>query len=279
MFRFFLYLCAVKRSLTILIILLFSAPIKLQAERPVLAFGDGERLEFTVSYRARMWPNTVVGDITLSVLEQQGLFTIVGRGRSRSFFRWFFDVNDTYTIVMDAETLRPLTYSERTRQGNRHFNADFKFDWDSMVVNTSWRNLNRHAENSYKTMPITEDCVDAVSLFYRLRNTDPATLRVGVPVPLNMVLRNSIRQTSYTFLGREVLNIPGVGRFNTFKFSVMLVTSGDETFQDGSRFYIWISDDLNRIPLQVQSPIRVGSVRIRLAGHSGLKHPLTSRIR
>jgi len=269
----------VKRYLIILTILLFPATIKLQTERPVLAFGDGERLEFAVSYRARMWPNTVVGDITLSVSERRGLFTIVGRGRSRSFFRWFFDVNDVYTVVMDAETLRPLTYSERTRQGNWHFNADFKFDWDSMVVNTSWRNLNRHTENSYKTMPITENCVDAVSLFYRLRNTDPATLRVGVPVPLNMVLRNSIRQTSYTFLGREVLNISGVGRFNTLKFSVMLVTSGDETFEDGSRFYIWISDDLNRIPLQVQSPIRVGSVRIRLTGHSGLKHPLTSRIR
>jgi len=269
----------VKHYLITLTILLFSAPVKSQTERPTLAFGDGERLEFAVSYRARMWPNTVVGDITLSVSERQGFFTIVGRGRSRPFFRWFFDVNDTYTIVMDAETLLPLTYSECTRQGNWHFNADFKFDWDSMVVNTSWRNLNRHTENSYKTMPITEDCVDAISLFYRLRNTDPATLRVGVPVPLNMVLRNSIRQTNYTFLGREVLNISGVGRFNTLKFSVMLVTSGDETFQDGSRFYIWISDDLNRIPLQVQSPIRVGSVRIRLTGHSGLKHPLTSRIR
>ncbi|MCL2412889.1 MAG: DUF3108 domain-containing protein [Bacteroidales bacterium] len=269
-----------KRYLLILTIVLFAAPAKLQTERPtVMAFGHGERLEFAVSYRARMWPNTVVGDISLSVSERQGLFTIVGNGRSRSFFRWFFDVNDTYTIVMDAQTLRPISYSERTRQNNWHFNADFKFDWDSMVVNTSWRRLHRDTANSYKTMPITEDCVDAISLFYRLRNTDPATLRVGVPVPLNMVLRNSIRQTNYTFLGREVLNISGVGRFNTLKFSVMLVTSDDETFQDGSRFYIWISDDLNRIPLQIQSPIRVGSIRIRLTGHSGLKHPLTSRIR
>jgi len=52
-----------------------------------------------------------------------------------------------------------------------------------------------------------------------------------------------------------------------------------ESFDEGAQFYIWISDDLNRIPLQMQSPIRVGSVRIRLTGHSGLRHPLTSRIR
>jgi len=271
-----------KRYLIFFTILLLATPVRLQTNQPprVLAFGHGERLEFNVSYRARMWPNTVVGDVTLSVTERDGQFTIVGNGRSRAFFRWFFDLNDTYTIVMDAETLRPISVAERTRQSNWHFNSNFLFDWENMVVNTNWRNLNRATEYTYKTMPITEDCVDAISLFYRLRNTDPATLRVGVPVPLNMVLRNSIRQTHYTFLGREVLNIPGVGRFNTLRFSGMLVTSAPgESFDEGAQFYIWISDDLNRIPLQMQSPIRVGSVRIRLTGHSGLRHPLTSRIR
>jgi hypothetical protein len=151
------------------------------------------------------------------------------------------------------------------------------FDWNAMVVNTTWRNLNRSTENSQKTMPITENSVDAISLFYRLRNIDPATLRVGVPVPLRIVLKDTIRRINYQFLGRETLNVPGLGRFRTLKFSCELASSG-ESFEDGSIFFVWISDDLNRIPLQVESPIRVGSVRLRLTRFENLKHPLASRV-
>jgi len=266
-------------SLTILIVLLFSTPLESQTERQDLAFGDGERLEFNVSYRARMWPNTVVGDVVLTVTEQRNLFTIVGHGRSRQFFRWFFDLNDRYTTVMDATTLRPVRASERTRQGNYHFNNDMEFDWSTMTVRTAYRNLNRATENTHKTMRLTEHSVDAISLFYRLRNTDIATIRQGVPVPLDMVLKDTIRRIHYRFLGRETLTVPA-GRFNTLKFSCTLATSADDaSFQDGSEFFIWISDDGNRIPLQIESPIRVGSVRVRLTGFSGLRHPLNSRIR
>jgi len=56
-------------------------------------------------------------------------------------------------------------------------------------------------------------------------------------------------------------------------------SSQDESFEDGSEFFIWISDDRNRIPLLVESPIRVGSVRARLRRFDGLRHPMESRIR
>jgi len=260
------------------LLLAISAKSQTENERPDLAFGDGEKLEFTVSYRAKMWPNTDVGDVTLSVTRQRNLFTIVGHGRSRSFFRWFFDLNDRYTVVMNASTLRPVRFSERTRQGKYHFDCDKEFDWSAMVVHTSWRNLNRSDTSRRKTMPITENSVDALSLFYRLRNTDPATLRQGVPVPLEMVLKDTIRRVNYTFIGREVVNVSGLGRFNSLKFSCQLATSDGESFQDGSVFFVWISDDNNRIPLLVESPIRVGSVRIRLRRHTGLRHPLDSKI-
>ena len=254
---------------------LFAVSAKSQSE---LAFGDGERLEFAVSYRAKMWPNTDVGDLVLSVSKQHDLFTIVGHGQSRPFFRWFFDLNDTYTTLMDASTLKPLSASERTRHGKYQFDGNKEFDWSEMVVRSTWRTL-RHPENRHKTISITEQSVDALSLFYRLRNTDTATLKIGVPVPLEMVLKDTIRIVNYTFLGRDVLNVSGLGRFRAFKFSCTLATSSSESFEDGSEFFIWISDDLNRIPLLVESPIRVGSVRARLRRFDGLRHPMDSRIR
>jgi len=50
-------------------------------------------------------------------------------------------------------------------------------------------------------------------------------------------------------------------------------------FTDGSEFFIWLSDDENKIPLHLESPIRVGSVNAYITGYKGLKYPLTSKIR
>ena len=74
-------------------------------------------------------------------------------------------------------------------------------------------------------------------------------------------------------------NIKGVGKFRTLKFVCELATSSGESFKDGSEFYLWISDDLNKIPLYLESPIRIGSVRVRLLDASNLKYPLTSKIK
>lgn len=83
----------------------------------------------------------------------------------------------------------------------------------------------------------------------------------------------------YRFLGREVKNIRGTGKFRTLKFRCELATSTGESFEDGSEFTIWISDDRNRIPLYVESPIRVGSIRARLISWKNLKYPLDSKIK
>ena len=96
---------------------------------------------------------------------------------------------------------------------------------------------------------------------------------------MNLVLEDTIRPIRYRFLGREVKNIRGTGKFRTLKFVCELATSSGESFKDGSEFYLWISDDLNKIPLYLESPIRIGSVRVRLLDASNLKYPLTSKIK
>jgi hypothetical protein len=39
---------------------------------------------------------------------------------------------------------------------------------------------------------------------------------------------------------------------------------------------VWVSDDANRIPVRVESPISVGSVKVDMMGYRNLRYPLTS---
>lgn len=145
-------------------------------------------------------------------------------------------------------------------------------------MHTSFRN-HKNPTATLKTMPLTEGSFDAVALFFNLRCEDAAKFRPGEKHTLEMVLEDTIRRINYRLAGREVRNIKGVGKFRTLKFVCELATSSGESFKDGSEFYLWISDDLNKIPLYLESPIRIGSVRVRLLDASNLKYPLTSKIK
>ncbi len=42
---------------------------------------------------------------------------------------------------------------------------------------------------------------------------------------------------------------------------------------------IWITDDENKIPVYIESPVRVGSINGYISGYKNLKYPVTSLVK
>ncbi len=49
-------------------------------------------------------------------------------------------------------------------------------------------------------------------------------------------------------------------------------------FEGGEKMTVWVSDDDNHIPLRIESPISVGSIKVDMMGYRNLRHPLTSML-
>ena len=81
------------------------------------------------------------------------------------------------------------------------------------------------------------------------------------------------------FINRETKKIRNMGKFKTLKFECQLGTTEGFSFTDGTVFTLWISDDENKIPLYIESPVRVGSINAYISGYKGLKYPMTSLIK
>ncbi len=41
---------------------------------------------------------------------------------------------------------------------------------------------------------------------------------------------------------------------------------------------VWVTDDYNRVPVRIESPIVVGSVKVDLMGYKNLRYPLSALI-
>lgn len=262
------------RFFVILIFVLMS--LNLRAEKP---FGDNEELCFIASYRAKLFPTTDVAEIKVTMKKNGNRYEIVGVGRTMQFFKWFFDMHDVYRTTLDANTLRPIRSSKDIKEGKYQYKSSHVYDWRSKQAHVTYGNLKR-PEPLKKSITITEEVADAVALFYNLRSKKESDLKIGQDVPLNLLLDDTIKVIKYRYWGKEVKNISGMGRYKTLKFSCQLAPDNESArYEDGSVFYLWISDDENHVPLYIESPVRVGSVRVRLDSYSGLKAPLNCKVK
>ncbi len=245
-------------------------------------YHPGEVLEYRVSYRAKLIPNTEVGLVQVTterVAESTvPLFRVTGNARTLASFRWFFQLDDTYTIWVDSATLRTVRFASDLHEGKDYtFRSEYRYDWAARRAHTTWRSR-RHTEEQHATIPLSERTMDPVSLYFNLRTLDPDDFAAGDELVLDMLLEDTVRHLRLRYLGREVKKIRRLGRFRTLKFSCELGTSEGFSFEDGSEFLLWLSDDPNHIPLYIESPVKVGSVQAYLVEYRGLKYPLDSRV-
>ncbi|MDR2886083.1 MAG: DUF3108 domain-containing protein, partial [Rikenellaceae bacterium] len=207
------------------------------AQEKEAAFGCGEKLEFVVSYRAKLVPNSDVAAVTINTsckhMDGHEVYHIVGHGKVMPFFKWFFDLNDTYTSWIDTRTLLPVKFNAELREGSYRFTHTMTYDWASMTADSRYRNLKR-SETNQRTMQLSVGSFDAVAAFYNLRSQPAESFVQGASRTLKIVLEDTVRSVRYRFLGREERDIKDFGRFKTLKFSCQLATSSGESFEDGA---------------------------------------------
>ena len=256
-------------------ILLFTAALPAAAQ----LYHPGEQLFYRVSYKAKMFPNTEVGAVEVKTsevqLDDRKFYKVEGIGRTLPTYRWFFNLEDVYTVWIDTASLRPVRFESDIREGDYTFQSYYTYIWPDSTIHTRWRS--RKNPFSEKQMALTEESMDPIALFFNLRSAQAENFKPGEPATLQMVLQDTIRHLNYRYISRETKKIRNMGRF--LKFECQLGTSEGFSFTDGTVFTLWISDDENKIPLYIESPVRVGSINAYISGYKGLKYPMTSLIK
>ena len=66
-----------------------------------------------------------------------------------------------------------------------------------------------------------------------------------------------------------------MGKFDTYTFSPEVIVGN--IFNEGTQMKVWVSKDENKLPLLIESPVSVGSVKAVLKEYKGLRHELTAK--
>lgn len=231
------------------------------------AFQDGENISFNVFYSViGLYINAGSGNFTVSdeVFNNRPVHHVVGTGSSNPSYDWIFKVRDRYESYIDTATMQPLKFVRDISEGGFKKYENITFNKQTNMANTT--------TGTFKVPGCIQDVLSSI---YYARNIDFSKYKVEDKIPFTMFLDNEVFNLYIKYMGREVVKTK-YGKFNTIKFKPLLVKG--TLFQGGENMTVWVSDDRNHIPLRIESPIVVGSVKVDMMQYRGLRYPLSSMI-
>lgn len=237
----------------------------LVAQESNSAYQPGEWLKFRLHYGI-LNASYATLHVTSSNLDGIPMYHVVGEGKTTGFASIFFKVDDTYESYFGKEDGKPYRFVRKINEGGYTKDVEINFDYENDVAI-----LNDKKNKKKLKFDLKSDVQDLISAFYFLRNNyDPKELVVGESIALDMLFDDDgIFPFKLKYLGKEILDTK-FGKVECLKFRP-IVQSG-RVFKEQESLALWVSNDLNKIPIRIKADLAVGSIKADLDGYNGLKN-------
>jgi Protein of unknown function (DUF3108) len=242
----------------------FLAPCPLRASeqadspvsRPIRAFMPGEQLTYAIS-----WSNIITAGIAVMTVTEDKLpdggraLKFTAKTHSVGVVDAFYPVSDTVLSVFDPVSMQSLSFSLDESHGGKKRRRTLLFDHARNVV------VSRVNYDPPRTLPVPNHVQDALSALYYLRTRDDFTVGKAITIDVHDSGKNW--SVDVQVLGREEVRTPA-GRFSTIKVKTYPKYEG--VFMNKGEIFIWLTDDIRKIPVLMKSTISIGSIVTTLTG-------------
>ena len=208
-------------------------------------WGVGEKL----SYEVRFGP-VKVGSGSMEVA---GIDTVRGHPAYHTIFRvrggtFVYRVDDVFESWMDTRTLSSVRFHKDQDEGRRERKIRIEIFPERQTF----------SENGDPEEPSVASPLDDGSFLYFVRTLP---LRPGESYEFNRYFRPDRNPVHIRVLRRERVKVPA-GTFDAVVVQPSIKTRG--IFSEGGRAEVWISDDADRVVLQMKSSLSFGSLNLYL---------------
>lgn len=227
------------------------------------AFLPGEELHYQLYYNLGfVWiqAGTCEFKVRSVTCNRRPIYQLMVSGKTQKSFDSFYRVRDTIVSYVDTENLIPFKAYKYTHEDSWNGIDAFTFTKDSGGWKITTKLHRKKSWNEPKESWTSNCGFDIVTSIYRLRCLSDKRLYIkGRRSEIPLRLDDGEYNVYLTYLGKDVIKLYGGGFYSAHAFSMTLIQG--HVFKRGDALKMWISDDGNKIPLLVESPIRVGSVK------------------
>jgi len=238
------------------------------------AFLSGEELTYKVYWNWNfVWYSA--GEVTFRVIDEDDQYRYQVVGVTYGAHDWFFKVRDYYDTWVQKEDLLPIMSTKSLLEGKYRLYDYVTYD-QSRKTCYNERGKAKDDIRERKTYKIDACMHDMVSILYYARNLDFKNFKTGDSFPIQIFADKETWPLTVTYRGREAgKKIKDLGQYNTLRFSPQVIER--DLFPENTEMNVWVTDDANRLPLIIESPLKVGSVKAVLKSQKGLRYPVAAK--
>lgn len=234
----------------------------------------GEKITYKLYYNWNfVW--LAAGEVVFELKDEGDLYHVEVTGRTYPSYEWFYRVRDKYHSYIDKKTLLPKLYIRDIQQGSYVHYEKIEYDHvNKKMTSYTGRSMK---EAKPRVIEMKEQCYDLVSTFYHLRGTNLSKFKLEKKIDFNMVLDNRIYNLGIKLDKQHPrFDVREHGKFRALECSGQVVEG--HVFGKNTSLRFYVGDDENKLPLLIESPLSVGSVKAILARTENLKYPLRCKI-
>lgn len=201
--------------------------------------------------------NLSAGDISIGV--EAPPYRFVVRAETAPWVARFFEARDVFVTQADTMVF-PQTHEREQNEGSRHLTRAFVFDPQAHVVRTG-RTIDEARSDGAVVLPMSHGARDAIAALFYVRTLELAA-GAHVSFPVNEAGRNV----------RVDLDVQPVERIQVLGREIEAIRLSPTITRraaDGQPLTstIWLSNDLQRIPLILDIDAGFGHVRVELVSY------------
>jgi hypothetical protein len=218
-------------------------------------FKAGEMLAYDVSYSTYV----TAGTVTLNVQSKRPSFNstayyVVAEARPTPLVAKLYTLYYKADVLMDVYTLLPQRAGVYSEEGQRHQMKVTTFN--NTARKATFENVTaKNGKREFSVPPFTQDALSAIYVIRAL------PLKVGSRETIPVSTGGRTYRALVSVEGSESVTTPA-GPFQTFRLRTSV--AGDDGQPSGRPIHLWISDTPSRVPVKLQSELRVGSFNLTL---------------
>ena len=193
-------------------------------------------------------------EVEKAVYKNHMVYKTTSTTRSNQFISLIYPVHDVIESYMDIKSLYPYRY--RARQSEGSFRSDKEIIFNRESNSASY--VNHRSAGKQKTSEISQGTHDPLSVVYYFRTLP---IEIGKDIYIDVFDGKKNWSILVQVLKKEQVWTPA-GTFNTIKVKPQMKFEG--LFVNKGDVYIWFTDDVFRIPVKMESKIKIGNITAML---------------
>ncbi|MCD7971764.1 MAG: DUF3108 domain-containing protein [Candidatus Azobacteroides sp.] len=179
-------------------------------------------------------------------------------------------VNDTLTSYTQYPGFAPLLYVKAAHEGKTDSYEEIHYEYPAAGGVKAKLSHYRNQKFRGDTILTNKNCFyDPVSMLYFVRAMIPDNMEVNQTKNVLVLFTDESFDIKITYRGKETLKLRNE-KIKTVKYSFAIDGKAFENKKES--LFLWVSDDENRIPVLIETKLKIGSLKASIKSAKGCKN-------